>query len=297
MCIRDSINAEYGGAVGGTMDYFSGLASHLSDKLDAAFDTTFDTGVQELNDILRAEGNTVCADCVKPNPRWVHLGFASFLCTRCAGVHGMLAGDPHCVTSLRAASEKIHGSHIKALRNGGNNKCNQKRRKATGSHNRVESDDLSGACYLIAKKYGYSSGAEPAPAPAVCAPSPPAGPVDAGVQDLLVECEQTPTSALVDQFVENVPQNRQQAIMNAFHQMPAGSVMQSMPAAIMPTHQMQPQGQSNASMPALMPANFGNSSQLVAAPPSNLPAQHAQTGPGSMFYHAPSANPQMYSNV
>lgn len=150
------------------MDFFEGLANQISASLDTALDNSFDTGIPELNDIItKDKSNQCCADCDKPNPRWVQLDRCIFLCTRCAGVHGMLSGDPSCVTSLRVATEKsvISSVHLKSLRVGGNAVSNKKlltKAKKGGSGFRydlakINPNDTAGICFLIESKYSYAS--------------------------------------------------------------------------------------------------------------------------------------------
>jgi len=149
------------------MDFFEGLANQISASLDTALDNSFDTGIPELNDIItKDKSNQCCADCDKPNPRWVQLDRCIFLCTRCAGVHGMLSGDPSCVTSLRVATEKsvISSVHLKTLRVGGNAVSNKKLLQAAKKRSgfrydlaKINPNDTAGICFLIESKYSYVS--------------------------------------------------------------------------------------------------------------------------------------------
>eukprot|EP00658_Telonema_sp_P-2_P065071 TRINITY_DN54410_c0_g1_i1.p1 TRINITY_DN54410_c0_g1~~TRINITY_DN54410_c0_g1_i1.p1 ORF type:complete len:265 (-),score=46.95 TRINITY_DN54410_c0_g1_i1:307-1101(-) len=228
------------------MDYFSGLASRVSASVDAAFDSSFDTGVSALNDILRLEGNNMCADCAKPNPRWVHMGFAIFLCSRCAGMHGMLSGGSH-VGSLRSA-EKMAPAQIRQLRDGGNATSNQKHRRTPPP------DDLeepAAVAQYIERKY-YTGKKQQKPS--VTGAQGVAATHDAApAEDLLLSnpC-MTPTSELLNLVGDTGPvqveqPSAQQAVMNAFHQMPSGSMSSmQLKQSAMPV--------SNPQMPALMPS-------------------------------------------
>lgn len=227
------------------MDFFSGLANQITSQVDAAFDTTFDTGIPELNEILRLDGNTTCADCGAPNPRWVHMDFAIFLCSRCSGIHGALSANPGCVTSLRVASDKLSRNHFKALSKGGNTLSNTSRCKPKQP---MDGTDLAGAMKHIEKKYSYRK-SQPEPAPAVVQKTPSAS-KDAG--NLLVNYTPQGPADLIDLVGSDSRDanssggmSAQQAVMNAFNQMPQGSLgSMGMQQSMNPYQQQQPRGQS-----------------------------------------------------
>ena len=42
---------------------------------------------ERLDELLKEEGNTLCADCMEPSPTWASTNHGTFICTQCAGVH------------------------------------------------------------------------------------------------------------------------------------------------------------------------------------------------------------------
>lgn len=202
------------------MDFLSGLVSQVTGGIDAAFDSSFDTGIPELNEIISKDiSNQCCADCDKSDPRWVQLDRSIFLCTRCAGIHGMLSGDPSCVTSLRVVTEKsvISSVHLKALRAGGNASSNKRlldklKKGPPGGFRydlaKMKPDDTAGICYLIESKYQYADASSPAAPPSFAPP--------VKVQRSPVGTWGSPREAPVPQPLEpvlqTVPRDRQESI-------------------------------------------------------------------------------------
>lgn len=246
------------------------------------------------------EGNSVCADCEKPNPRWVHMGFTIFLCTRCAGVHGMFAGNPGCVVSLRSA-DRISRAQIKSLRDGGNSRSNQKRRRSTRSQ-LVDTNDLNTACRLIQKKYYAACHSTPS-SPSEVTPQRKKSQATP-VEDLLMSAPaETPTTALMSELVGDTqqpqrPATAQQAVMNCFNQLPAGSIPTGVPPQpMMPNPQMLSLTPSPNQMSQMNQMAVQNQMLMAGNTGQVGMSQGAQgTGPGGLFYR-PNHSPEKYHSV
>ena len=72
----------------------------------------------DLNEILSREGNSVCFDCCKENPKWASLNNGIILCLKCAGIHRSFGIQISIIRSVQVDSwtEK----QVKYLSLGGN---------------------------------------------------------------------------------------------------------------------------------------------------------------------------------
>ncbi|PVU95732.1 hypothetical protein BB561_001625 [Smittium simulii] len=76
-----------------------------------------------LTDLLKKEGNNVCADCFTSNPRWASWNLGVFLCIRCGGVHRAMGTHISKVKSL--SLDNWTPDQIEHFRGLGNSVANQ----------------------------------------------------------------------------------------------------------------------------------------------------------------------------
>ncbi|KAL4290660.1 hypothetical protein GQ457_14G018640 [Hibiscus cannabinus] len=78
-----------------------------------------------LERLLTESGNSVCADCGSPDPKWVSLNLGVFICIKCSGVHRSLGVHISKVFSVKL--DEWTDDQVDSLENlGGNNLANKK---------------------------------------------------------------------------------------------------------------------------------------------------------------------------
>ncbi|KAE8721577.1 putative ADP-ribosylation factor GTPase-activating protein AGD11 [Hibiscus syriacus] len=78
-----------------------------------------------LERMLEESGNSVCADCGSPDPKWVSLSLGVFVCIKCSGVHRSLG--THISKVLSVKLDEWTDDQVDSLVNlGGNNVVNNK---------------------------------------------------------------------------------------------------------------------------------------------------------------------------
>ncbi|KAE8698181.1 Calcium-dependent ARF-type GTPase activating protein family isoform 2 [Hibiscus syriacus] len=78
-----------------------------------------------LERMLEEFGNSVCADCGSPDPKWVSLSLGVFVCIKCSGVHRSLGMHISKVLSVKL-DEWTDGQVNSLVNLGGNNVVNNK---------------------------------------------------------------------------------------------------------------------------------------------------------------------------
>ena len=74
----------------------------------------------KLNEILSLESNKHCIDCNAPNPTWVSINNAVFLCPKCAKIHKTLSPEISTVKSIEV--DDFSDEEISLLKLGGNDR-------------------------------------------------------------------------------------------------------------------------------------------------------------------------------
>ena len=77
----------------------------------------------DINDIVQAEGNSVCIDCGEQKPKWASMNNGVFLCLKCAGVHRSFGMSISLIRSLQIDSWTEN--QLLYLTKGGNNNFNK----------------------------------------------------------------------------------------------------------------------------------------------------------------------------
>ena len=77
----------------------------------------------DINDIVQAEGNSVCIDCGDQKPKWASMNNGVFLCLKCAGVHRSFGMSISLIRSLQIDSWTEN--QLLYLTKGGNNNFNK----------------------------------------------------------------------------------------------------------------------------------------------------------------------------
>ena len=72
----------------------------------------------EIEKIMSVEGNNICADCGKENPKWASLTNSVFICLECAGLHRNLGVEISFIRSLDMDS--WDSKQLKQISVGGN---------------------------------------------------------------------------------------------------------------------------------------------------------------------------------
>ena len=74
----------------------------------------------ELNKLLSLESNKNCIDCLSPNPKWVSINNAVFLCSECAKNHLKLPSEISRIKSIEV--DDFTEEEISLLKLGGNDR-------------------------------------------------------------------------------------------------------------------------------------------------------------------------------
>ncbi|XP_039037393.1 probable ADP-ribosylation factor GTPase-activating protein AGD11 [Hibiscus syriacus] len=78
-----------------------------------------------LERLMQESGNSVCADCRSPDPKWVSLNLGVFICIKCCGVHRSFGVHISKVFSVKL--DEWTDDQVDSLENlGGNNVANKK---------------------------------------------------------------------------------------------------------------------------------------------------------------------------
>lgn len=82
-----------------------------------------DKAARYLQDLLKKEGNGICADCSQGVPEWASLNLGIFLCESCAGIHRSLGSHISKVKSIRF--DNWEDDHLRFMEAHGNLKAKQ----------------------------------------------------------------------------------------------------------------------------------------------------------------------------
>ncbi|KAK4770595.1 hypothetical protein SAY87_031127 [Trapa incisa] len=97
---------------------------------------------QRLNKFLSESGNTICADCASPDPKWVSLNLGAVICIKCSGVHRSLGVHVSKVLSVKL-DQWTHEQVNSLIDLGGNSTVNMKYEACTPGNIKKPNPDSS----------------------------------------------------------------------------------------------------------------------------------------------------------